>query len=162
MTTKLDVSVPQKRRTDKDKILLLSQKAKRLEREKAILQGQIKILNAEMNKSKHLVQQLKDLYSTVDSKIFRFINRRGYARQSRGATHVTKLVNYDDKSSLEYLFALAHRHDVVNGFHYNVRKGQMKLGYRIVGRIYRLGRDLAVAVAKASYRGICTLKGVRS
>ena len=151
----------QKRPKSKDDTLLLSQKVKRLEHEKAVLRGQVKILNAELTKSKHPIQQLKDLYSTIDSKIFRLINRRGYARKSRKTIRLVEVERYSEKATLEDLFAIAQSYDVVNAFNYNTRKARMKLGYRVAGRMYRLGRDSAIAAVRASYRGVRVLRGAR-
>ena len=87
--------------------LALAQRLKRVEHENAVLLSQIKILNAELTKSKHVVQQLKDLYSLVDGKIIRLINRRGYRRKNKMLGHVLDVAPYSKKSSMEELLAAA-------------------------------------------------------
>jgi hypothetical protein len=135
--------------------------------EKEITRQQFKIaeletfahyLNMELNKQQRLKQQIKSLYRSIDNKVIRTIDQKGYTRERRET--LAKFPSIDlSGQSREELMKAARLYDTQAYFHYYPLHENMKLHYRALSKLYRTTRNITEKSAKKSYRLTKRVKG---
>lgn len=100
-------------------------------------------------KQHELKPQLAALYHTIDKRIMRSINKRGYAVKE--SKQVIMLPNTDSNSH-QQLMKTVRLYDIATYFQYNPGRKDMKLRYKIASKLYRTMRDMGVKGSKKAYR----------
>src|SRR5581483_7098042 len=127
--------------------------AKELARQQLkIYELQAKLNNAygELERAQGLKGQLKGVYRSIDNKIMGAINPRGY-RKKQQISKVNMPPISSNLSKLE-LLGIARDYDARSYFRYRSQKTNMKIHYRIAGKVYRVSRETAKKTARKSYK----------
>lgn len=94
---------------------------------------------------------LKQLYRSIDNKIMRTLTERGQRKKERPSSHPSIHTNED----MDYraLIRVAREYDTKEFFTYKKRlyKHNLKPGYRIVAKSYRVMRDGSLMSIKKLY-----------
>lgn len=131
----------------------------RFEHKNASLLAQLSALQGELNSAKSLRHLAVGLYTEVDNKILRSIDKHGYKRKvKKTGSQQVKTAKLQQTSKQELLVA-AKIYDTQSYFQLHSPKSTMKIRYRIASKTYRITRDASKRVAKKSYHLLKAGKG---
>ena len=126
----------------------------RLEARLGELGGEVGRLQAELQQKRGVRHQASGLYRAIDLSITSRIERKGYTRKPPSRTgNIAPIAGaVVTAGGLQAVNKAARSYDASAYFVYRTKGSGMRLRYRIVGGLYRVARDTAVAGAKKALR----------